>query len=81
MSYFFNIHEAKSQLSKLIAMAQRGESVVIAKDGVPVVRLVAERTGVPVFGAGRVSDADPVLSDDAFAPLTDPEELKLWGYD
>jgi prevent-host-death family protein len=80
MSHVFNVHEAKSQLSKLIALAQRGEPVVIAKDGVPVVRLVSERTGVPVFGAGRIGGAEPVLSDDAFAPMSDAEELKLWGH-
>lgn len=80
MSHIVNVHEAKSQLSKLIAMVQRGESVVIAKDGVPVAKLIAERVGVPVFGAGRVEGTEAKISNDAFAPMTDPEELKLWGY-
>ncbi len=35
-----NIHEAKTQLSKLIERTLRGEEVVIAKAGKPVVRLV-----------------------------------------
>lgn len=35
-----NIHDAKSQLSKLIERAIAGEDVVIAKRGKPVVRLV-----------------------------------------
>lgn len=35
-----NIHDAKSQLSKLIERALAGEDVVIAKRGKPVVRLV-----------------------------------------
>lgn len=35
-----NIHEAKSQLSRLIRDALAGKEVVIAKDGRPVVRLV-----------------------------------------
>ncbi len=35
-----NIHEAKSQLSKLIERALDGEDVIIAKAGKPVVRLV-----------------------------------------
>lgn len=35
-----NIHEAKSQLSRLIAAALAGEDVVIQKAGTPVVRLV-----------------------------------------
>ncbi|MGL5011948.1 MAG: type II toxin-antitoxin system Phd/YefM family antitoxin [Paracoccaceae bacterium] len=36
-----NIHEAKTQLSKLIEAAQRGEDVIIARAGKPVVKMVA----------------------------------------
>jgi prevent-host-death family protein len=35
-----NIHEAKSQLSRLIEAVVSGEEVVIAKAGTPLVRLV-----------------------------------------
>lgn len=35
-----NIHEAKSQLSKLIELAKKGEEIVIAKNGNDEVRLV-----------------------------------------
>ena len=35
-----NIHEAKTQLSKLIERAIQGEEVVIAKAGKPLVKLV-----------------------------------------
>lgn len=35
-----NMLEAKSQLSKLVKAALEGEDVVIANNGVPVVRLV-----------------------------------------
>lgn len=38
-----NIHEAKSQLSKLIERAMKGEEVIIAKAGEPMVRLVPIR--------------------------------------
>ena len=34
-----NIFEAKTQLSKLIELAENGEEVVIARAGKPVVRL------------------------------------------
>jgi len=34
-----NIHDAKTQLSKLIEQVERGEEVVIARAGKPVVRL------------------------------------------
>lgn len=36
----FNIHEAKSQLSRLIEQVEAGGEVVIARAGKPVVRLV-----------------------------------------
>lgn len=35
-----NMHDAKSQLSALVKKALEGESVVIAKAGKPVVRLI-----------------------------------------
>jgi len=35
-----NVHEAKTQLSKLLEQIQSGEEVVIAKAGTPVARLV-----------------------------------------
>lgn len=38
-----NIHQAKSQLSKLIEKAERGEEVIIARAGKPVARLVPYR--------------------------------------
>ncbi len=36
-----NIGQAKTELSRLVALALAGEDVEIARDGVPVVRLVA----------------------------------------
>ena len=36
-----NIHEAKTQLSKLVDQAARGEAFVIAKAGRPLVKVVA----------------------------------------
>ncbi len=35
-----NVHEAKTQLSRLIEQALKGEEVVIARNGVPAVKLV-----------------------------------------
>lgn len=36
-----NIHEAKTQLSKLVDQASKGESFIIAKAGKPVVKVMA----------------------------------------
>lgn len=35
-----NMHEAKTRLSELVAAAERGEDVVIARNGTPTARLV-----------------------------------------
>lgn len=42
-----NVGQAKSDLSRLIALAEAGEDVEIARDGVPVVRLVPIRPDHP----------------------------------
>ena len=36
-----NIHDAKTQLSKLVEQAAQGESFIIAKAGKPMVKVVA----------------------------------------
>jgi prevent-host-death family protein len=36
-----NMHEAKTTLSELVAAAERGEEVIIARNGTPAARLVA----------------------------------------
>ena len=59
-----NIHEAKTQLSKLIEEASKGEAFVIAKAGKPVVKVTAlsAPTGAQVrrlgFMAGQISVPD-----------------------
>jgi prevent-host-death family protein len=37
----YNVHEAKTQLSRLLDRVEKGEEVVIARDGKPVAKLVA----------------------------------------
>lgn len=36
-----NIHEAKTQLSKLVELASKGEAFIIAKAGKPMVKVIA----------------------------------------
>ncbi len=38
-----NMHEAKTQLSQLVERALTGETILIARAGVPVVRLISVR--------------------------------------
>ena len=61
-----NVHEAKTQLSRLIEQALRGEEVVIARNGVPAVQLVQVETvdmakprRQPGLWAGLIEEIDP----------------------
>ncbi len=48
MATLYNVHEAKTHLSKLLERAEAGEEIVIARGGKPVARLVpVRRAGVP----------------------------------
>jgi prevent-host-death family protein len=40
MTVMVNIHEAKTQLSKLLQRVIAGEEIVIAKSGAPIARLI-----------------------------------------
>lgn len=42
-----NVHEAKSQLSRLLIAVEAGEEVVIARAGRPVARLVGLEAAAP----------------------------------
>lgn len=58
-----NIHEAKTRLSKLVARAERGERITIARGGKPVAELgPAVRAARPALPAD-----DPLLNLDEFA--------------
>ena len=52
----FNIHDAKTQFSKLVAAVERGETVTICRNGKPVIDCVPARPmGAFPFGAwGRL---------------------------
>jgi len=57
------MHEAKSQLSRLVDLAEGGEEIVIQRSGRPAARLVAVQRRRPVadaFGAlrGQIELAD-----------------------
>lgn len=69
-----NVHEAKTQLSKLIEAALRGEEVVIARDHKPAVRLVPVEARRP-FRFGSLAHLLGTTPD--FPPIPD-EELDRW---
>ena len=68
-----NIHEAKTQLSKLIQRALDGEDVIIARDNKPLVRLAVLEDVKQHRRIGGAKDLVLRMSDDFDAPLQDFE--------
>lgn len=64
------MHEAKSQLSRLVELAENGEEVVIQRSGRPVARLVAVQRRRPLAEAFGALRGEIELADD-FAELPD----------
>lgn len=74
----FTIHQAKTNLSRLIAKAEAGEDVVITRGKDPVARLepFSKKKGKRV--PGLLKDKVPALPDEFFfAPLPE-DELRAW---
>jgi prevent-host-death family protein len=63
-----NVHEAKTQLSRLLERAHSGEEIVIAKSGRPYARLVPLDIRAPKREAGTLKGVIE-FSDDFFDPL------------
>lgn len=60
-----NVHEAKTQLSRLLAEVEDGEEVIIARAGRPVARLVPiAEVGRRVLGRDRGAFTVPEDFDD-----------------
>ena len=72
------MHKAKSQLSRLVESAYRGEEVIISKDGVPVARLIpmVQRTEKRKLGQAR---GMAQMSDDFNQPLSEKESEQFFG--
>ncbi|MFW7269647.1 type II toxin-antitoxin system Phd/YefM family antitoxin [Gluconacetobacter sp. Hr-1-5] len=72
----FSVHDAKTNLSRLIADALAGGDVVIARGSVPVVRLVpVEPQGRRVFGALK----GQITLDKTFNEVLPDDELDGWN--
>jgi len=63
MSKTISIYDAKTNLSKLIALAKQGEEVVIGSYGKPEVKLVAYEN--KVFNIGALDHLGVEIDDDA----------------
>ena len=79
--HIVNIHEAKTQLSKLIEQAVQGEAFIIAKAGKPLVKV----TRLDAPGSGQVRRlgfmAGQVTVPDDFDRMGQVEIEQLFGAD
>lgn len=70
------VHEAKTNLSRLIAEALEGRDVVIARGSEPVVRLTALKPAAKrTFGALK----SLIAVDERFNDPLPEDELAAWG--
>lgn len=74
------IHQAKTQLSKLIARAEAGEEIVIARGKDPVVRLTPVETKARKRpSAGLFKDMPRIPDSFFFDPLSEDEMTLFEG--
>ena len=73
-----NIHEAKTQFSKLIEAVMRGEEIVIARAGKPTARLVPMQASKPIRKPGALKGKMRVAAD-FDAPLPDDLQIMFEG--
>lgn len=75
MALTVNVHEAKTQLSRLLEQAHAGQEIIFAKAGKPYARLMPLAPETSVRQPGRL--AGKRLDEAFFEPLPD-EELSAW---
>jgi prevent-host-death family protein len=71
-----NVHQAKTHLSRLLSRVERGETIVIARDGTPVAKLVRVPKRVPKPTPNTYKGQIWMSPD--FDEMTE-EELAEWG--
>jgi len=74
MAIVVNVHEAKTNFSRLLEQAHAGQEIVLAKAGKPYARLVPLERETSKRQAGRLQGA---VTETFFEPLSD-EELATW---
>jgi prevent-host-death family protein len=72
------IHQAKTNLSKLIKEACEGEEIIIARGSEPVAQLIALRTKPKTRRAFGLLKGKLVVGPEFFEPLPD-DELEAWN--
>ena len=80
MAESVNIHDAKAHFSSLLARVIRGEEIIIAKAGQPIVRLVPERAAAPVLRLPGIDKGKLKIASD-FDKISDSELEAFAGHE
>jgi prevent-host-death family protein len=74
MAIVVNVHEAKTNFSRLLEQAHAGQEIVLAKAGKPYARLVPLDRETSKRQPGRLQG---VVTETFFEPLSD-DEISAW---
>lgn len=74
MNPVVNVHEAKTQFSRLLEQAHAGQEIILAKAGKPYARLMPLAPPLSRRQPGRLEGR---VGDEFFEPLPD-DELDAW---
>lgn len=73
------LHQAETELSKLVARVEAGEEIVITRGDEPVAKLVAIQSPKhPVRGYGRFAHLRDKIPSDLFLQPMSQDELDAW---
>ena len=75
----FNIHEAKTNLSRIIDRVEHGEEIVISRAGTPVAKLVPVNPRARRSGRGRLA-GQLELTEDWDSPEVNEAVARELGY-
>jgi len=77
MTHIVNMHDAKSNLSKLVTQAHEGDEIIIARAGRPVAKLVAISPAPRRSILGAMKDLIPEMSEEEWEE-SDRQVAALW---
>lgn len=66
-----NIHQAKTNLSRLLSRVEHGEEIVISNRGIPIAKLIPFRTSLDRRSSLGQDRGKFLVPDDFNAPLPD----------
>ncbi len=75
---YVNIHEAKTHFSRLINQALKGDEVIIAKSGVPLIKLIPYEKPKSVRKGGQLKGM-LIIEDNFDDPLPDEYLKSFYG--